>query len=52
MKIEIPLVPNIYLMATPMEFSGKGSKDVTFEFGNTHIQSKYPIHFRTQTQSL
>jgi outer membrane protein len=43
MKIEIPLVPNIYLMATPMEFSGKGSKDVTFEFGNTQFKANTPF---------
>ena len=43
MKIEIPLVPNIYLMATPMEFSGKGSKDVTFEFGNKTFKANTPF---------
>jgi outer membrane protein len=30
-KAELPLIlPNIYLMATPMEFSGTGNKTVTF----------------------
>lgn len=43
MKIEIPLVPNIYLMATPMEFSGKGSKDVTFEFGDKTFKANTPF---------
>ena len=34
-KIDAPLLlPNIYLMATPMEFSQTGSKNTTFKFGN------------------
>ncbi|MEW6674984.1 MAG: hypothetical protein AB1348_03035 [Nitrospirota bacterium] len=34
-KIDMPLIiPNIYLMATPMKFDGTGSKDVNFTFGD------------------
>ena len=34
-KIDMPLViPNIYLMAAPMEFEGTGSKSATFNFGD------------------
>lgn len=34
-KIDMPLlIPNIYLMATPMKFEGTGSKNVSFTFGD------------------
>ncbi|ADH85620.1 TIGR04219 family outer membrane beta-barrel protein [Desulfurivibrio alkaliphilus] len=33
-KLELPIIPNIYLQATPMEFSGKGDKSVDFRFGD------------------
>lgn len=38
-KIDMPLfIPNIYLMATPMEFDGKGRTDDSFTFGdNTYL---------------
>ncbi len=34
-KIDMPLlIPNIYLMATPMKFEGTGSKSASFTFGD------------------
>ncbi len=34
-KVDMPLIiPNIYLVATPMAFEGKGSKDSSFTFGD------------------
>lgn len=34
-KVDMPLIlPNIYLMYSPMEFEGVGEKDVNFRFGN------------------
>ncbi len=34
-KLDMPLVlPNIYLTAAPLRFSGQGSKDIQFQFGN------------------
>lgn len=34
-KIDMPLlIPNIYIMATPIEFEGTGSKNVNFTFGD------------------
>ena len=34
-KIDMPLfLPNLYLMATPMEFEGNGTKSGTLQFGN------------------
>jgi outer membrane protein len=32
-KIDVPVFPNIYLMATPMEFEGTGTKAIPFVFG-------------------
>lgn len=35
LKVDLPLFfPNIYLMYTPMEFSGTGQKNVSFTFGD------------------
>lgn len=43
-KIDTPLLfPNIYLMATPMEFSQTGSKNTTFQFGNVSIAPNVPF---------
>jgi len=33
-KLELPVVPNIYLMATPIEFDGNGVKEIPFDFGD------------------
>jgi outer membrane protein len=43
-KIDTPLLfPNIYLMATPMEFSEAGSKNTQFQFGNTTFDANVPF---------
>lgn len=43
-KIDTPLLfPNIYLMATPMEFSETGSKNTLFQFGNTTFDANVPF---------
>ena len=34
-KLEIPIIPNIYLMATPLNFDEPGSKEQEFDFGDT-----------------
>lgn len=31
LKLELPVIPNIYLMATPMKFEGTADKDFTFD---------------------
>jgi outer membrane protein len=37
-KLDMPLlIPNIYLMATPMSFSGTGSKTAGFKFGDVNF---------------
>jgi outer membrane protein len=38
-KIDLPIVPNVYLMATPMKFDGKGQKNVNFQFGDFNFTS-------------
>ncbi len=44
LKIDMPLViPNIYLMATPMEFDGTGQKNVTFKFGDETFSANVPF---------
>jgi outer membrane protein len=43
-KIDMPVfLPNIYLMATPMEFSGTGSKNTTFQFGDVTFDADIPF---------
>jgi outer membrane protein len=43
-KIDMPLIiPNIYLMATPMKFDGKGSKDINFTFGDKTFTGNVPF---------
>ncbi len=40
LKIDMPaVIPNIYLMATPMEFDGTGQKTVNFKFGDQTFQA-------------
>lgn len=39
-KLEPPMyLPNVYLMTTPMGFSGEGSKDVSFSFGDINVRA-------------
>ncbi len=48
-KLDMPLViPNIYLQATPMEFSGSGSKAVAFKFGNQTFSADTDFTSRLQ----
>lgn len=43
-KIDTPLLlPNIYLMATPMNFSETGSKNTTFNFGGAQFVANVPF---------
>lgn len=49
-KVDLPVLPNIYVLATPMEFSGTGLKTVDFSFGgknfsaNTAFTSKLSLN--------
>lgn len=48
-KVDMPLtIPNIYLMATPMEFSGTGSKTSTFTFGDQTFAADTPFTSETK----
>ena len=43
-KAELPLIlPNIYLMATPMSFEGTGSKNVNFNYGGQTFNANVPF---------
>jgi len=43
-KIDMPLfLPNIYLVAAPMEFEGTGTKSGTLNFGNTSFDFSLPV---------
>lgn len=43
-KIDMPLIiPNIYLMATPMKFDGAGSKTMQFTFGDQTFTGNIPF---------
>ncbi len=49
-KLDMPILPNIYLIATPMEFEGTGRKSSDFKFGDvtfrreTDFYSKLTFH--------
>jgi len=43
-KVELPLfLPNIYFMATPMEFKGTGSKNANFTYGGQNFTQNVPF---------
>lgn len=43
-KIDLPLwLPNIYLMATPIEFEDEGSKSINFTFGDKTFTANIPF---------
>jgi outer membrane protein len=43
-KIDMPLlIPNVYLMATPVKFEGDGSKNVPFTFGDKTFAANAPF---------
>jgi len=45
LKIDMPLfIPNIYLMASPMEFDGTGLKTTTFKFGDDTFTANVPFY--------
>ncbi len=43
-KVELPLfLPNLYFMATPMEFKGTGSKNASFTYGGQTFTGNVPF---------
>jgi len=45
LKIDMPLlIPNIYLMASPMEFDGTGLKTADFKFGDDTFSANIPFY--------
>ncbi|MBU0479876.1 MAG: TIGR04219 family outer membrane beta-barrel protein [Proteobacteria bacterium] len=46
-KIDMPaVIPNIYLMASPMEFEGAGQKTTAFDFGDIQFDASIPFTSR------
>jgi len=49
LKIDMPFViPNIYIMATPSKFDGRGQKDVNFKFGDKTFDASVPFDSEVQ----
>lgn len=49
LKVELPLfLPNIYVMATPMEFDGDGSVNRDFKFGDKIFPANVPFHSKVR----
>jgi outer membrane protein len=42
-KIDLPMLPNIYLMATPVEFEGVGQRASSFRFGGQDFDANVPF---------
>ncbi len=42
-KIDLPFIPCIYLMATPMKFDGAATKNVAFTFGDKTFTASAPF---------
>lgn len=42
-KLDIPIVPSIYLQAHPMKFEGTGTKNVNFQFGDRVFNANVPF---------
>jgi outer membrane protein len=42
-KIDLPMLPNIYLMATPVEFEGVGQRATSFQFGGQDFAADVPF---------
>jgi len=48
-KVDMPLMmPNIYLMATPVKFEGDGSKNTSFIFGDKTFAGNVPFSSRVR----
>lgn len=43
-KVDIPVVPSVYIMAAPSEFDGDGLKDVDFSFGDYEFSGSEPFY--------
>lgn len=53
LKIDMPfLIPNLYLMYTPMKWSETGSKDVNFSFGGENFQGNVDFNSELKMNHL
>jgi len=48
LKIDVPVLPNIYLMATPMKFDGYGKKNISFKFGGKTFNASTTFYSEVQ----
>lgn len=52
-KVDMPLlIPNVYLMYTPMEFEGMGKKNVTFKFGTINFNAAAKLQSKTRMSQV
>ena len=52
-KIDMPLlIPNVYLMATPVKFEADGSKNTAFTFGDKTFAAECSLLFQLNAGSL
>ncbi|MDT8334262.1 MAG: TIGR04219 family outer membrane beta-barrel protein [Desulfurivibrionaceae bacterium] len=47
-KLDLPVLPNVYFLATPMEFEGDGNKNVKFKFGDAEIDANVPFYSKAR----
>ena len=53
LKIDMPLfIPNIYIMATPIKWDERGSKNVNFEFGGKEFQADVDFNSKLKMNHL
>ncbi len=53
LKIDMPLfIPNIYIMATPLKWDERGSKDVDFSFGGEDFQANVDFDSKLKMNHL
>jgi len=53
LKIDMPLfIPNIYIMATPLKWDERGSKDVDFSFGGENFQANVDFDSKLKMNHL
>lgn len=43
-KVDLPILPDLFFQATPLEFSGSGSKGATFSFGGHSYAADLPVN--------
>ncbi len=42
-KVDLPIIPSIYLQANPISFEGTGSKNISFQYGDRTFTANVPF---------